>query len=686
MASFKITDLTELTGGSVADTYVLEIVDLDADQSKKVTIASLKTVFSASEGSTYTGGTSNGIMFNDGDTFATSLNFVFDGETLTHTLTNGQTEDAFQINSFGNTGGDLARIMSNGNIVLNGDTATDSTVIDITSPSSDFVIRHGVKVTSTGNSNSAYYAFYANVTGTTPYSFYAASGRAFINGTLDLNYNSLLNVGNTKFIGVPSTQYGNLLVSDESDFSAGSGGQLVFGGNPVGQTGYRAAYGIIKGVKENSTYNNNLGGLAFYTNNQASGYLPLLSTLTERMRINSDGNVGIGATSPSAKLHTSLSTDIVGNRLDLSNGQTADAFQINSFGNTGGDVFRVEKGGLIHASGTNTQQSTTYTLTNVVTNGTKTITYDSNSNVKVGDVITGTNIATAAHIISVESDTEARMNVIATGSGTNSATIIPMFAGVYSNVTLSKNAGISSYYSAGLFVSPKNSDSGSSIKSAGAYIDNPSSSATTTGMYLSSKSDTILTFNRTSPSTEKHQWYMTIGDGGGTANSRGDFYIGAGEFFPKDNSHSLRIDDFGLAIGGIGYLSSDTANQAFTIWGGISSGGNVLNVRWRAANDINNTSGNVNLIAIDSTLNGQKFKPTSGTGTVNYINLSPEINQTGGASGISRAIYINPLLTSAADFRAIEVTGGNVVLALPTSSAGLPSGALWNDSGTVKIV
>jgi len=82
MASFKITDLTELTGGSVADTDVLEIVDLDADQSKKVTIASLKTVFSASEGSSYTGGTSNGIMFNDGDTFATSSNFVFDGTNV----------------------------------------------------------------------------------------------------------------------------------------------------------------------------------------------------------------------------------------------------------------------------------------------------------------------------------------------------------------------------------------------------------------------------------------------------------------------------------------------------------------------------------------------------------------------------------------------------------------------------
>src|SRR6056300_1323864 len=117
MASFKITDLTELVGGSVNDSDVLEIVDLDADQSKKVTIASLKTVFSASEGSSYTGGTSNGIMFNDGDTFATSLNFVFDGETLTQTLTNGQTADAFQINSFGNTGGDLFKVTSDGRLL-----------------------------------------------------------------------------------------------------------------------------------------------------------------------------------------------------------------------------------------------------------------------------------------------------------------------------------------------------------------------------------------------------------------------------------------------------------------------------------------------------------------------------------------------------------------------------------------
>lgn len=48
--------------------------------------------------------------------------------------------------------------------------------------------------------------------------------------------------------------------------------------------------------------------------------------------------------------------------------------------------------------------------------------------------------------------------------------------------------------------------------------------------------------------------------------------------------------------------------------------------------------------------------PTSGTAIFNGFNYSDTINQTGGANGITRAIYINPTLTSAYDFRAIELT------------------------------
>jgi hypothetical protein len=50
------------------------------------------------------------------------------------------------------------------------------------------------------------------------------------------------------------------------------------------------------------------------------------------------------------------------------------------------------------------------------------------------------------------------------------------------------------------------------------------------------------------------------------------------------------------------------------------------------------------------------FFPTTGTGVYNAINLSSTISQSSAATGVSRAILINPTLTSAKDFRAIEWT------------------------------
>jgi hypothetical protein len=48
------------------------------------------------------------------------------------------------------------------------------------------------------------------------------------------------------------------------------------------------------------------------------------------------------------------------------------------------------------------------------------------------------------------------------------------------------------------------------------------------------------------------------------------------------------------------------------------------------------------------------FSPTSGNANYFDIGITPTINQTGGANGISRGLYINPTLTSAADWRSIE--------------------------------
>ncbi len=99
---------------------------------------------------------------------------------------------------------------------------------------------------------------------------------------------------------------------------------------------------------------------------------------------------------------------------------------------------------------------------------------------------------------------------------------------------------------------------------------------------------------------------------------------------------------------------------------------------------------NSNITNTTSTTNGSLII----NNTVNYVNLAHIYNAqiinptiTGLAGGVARGIYINPTLTAAADFRAIETTAGKVIFGnLPTSSAGLPSGAIWNNAGVVNIV
>jgi hypothetical protein len=74
------------------------------------------------------------------------------------------------------------------------------------------------------------------------------------------------------------------------------GGSIRLGGSYTGSTG--TAFGIIQGAKENATDANTAGYIKFLTR-------PNGGAVTERMRIDSSGNVGIGTESPreSAALH-----------------------------------------------------------------------------------------------------------------------------------------------------------------------------------------------------------------------------------------------------------------------------------------------------------------------------------------------------------------------------------------------
>lgn len=66
------------------------------------------------------------------------------------------------------------------------------------------------------------------------------------------------------------------------------------------------------------------------------------------------------------------------------------------------------------------------------------------------------------------------------------------------------------------------------------------------------------------------------------------------------------------------------------------------------------TSGTRNMMNFD-----YGFAPTSGTAVHNQLSFNSPFNQTGGANGITRGVYLNQTLTAVADFRGIEIAYSN---------------------------
>ena len=112
----------------------------------------------------------------------------------------------------------------------------------------------------------------------------------------------------------------------------------------------------------------------------------------------------------------------------------------------------------------------------------------------------------------------------------------------------------------------------------------------------------------------------------------------------------------GLTILGGGFYTSGSAN----IGEGSSSDINLYPIQRTDAAGI-----------VNSTYTGTTFAPTSGTAVFNMFAVTPIINQTGGANGITRGICVNPTLTAAADFRAIETVSGNVIFGSTSGNVGI---------------
>ena len=122
-----------------------------------------------------------------------------------------------------------------------------------------------------------------------------------------------------------------LQVWDTTAVAANIGGGIAFGGNYNGSN--KTNWAGIAGLKENATAGDYAGYLAFYSR-------PNGSNNTERMRIDSSGNVGIGTSSPGGvKLNIRGDSSISGNFLVLDDTATT---------NRNGVRFRFQSTGIAH--------------------------------------------------------------------------------------------------------------------------------------------------------------------------------------------------------------------------------------------------------------------------------------------------------------------------------------------------
>jgi hypothetical protein len=129
-----------------------------------------------------------------------------------------------------------------------------------------------------------------------------------------------------------------------------------------------------------------------------------------------------------------------------------------------------------------------------------------------------------------------------------------------------------------------------------------------------------------------------------TLNGRYTFNASTGLFATTNNGLTSNSSSGNLFLGY--YAVGDLSYQGTTI-----TLGRLSNVNLTAS------TGLQEMVRVTG-----NFAPTSGTALFTALQLSNTINQTGGANGITRGLYINPTITAAADFRAIETTAGNVLL------------------------
>lgn len=147
----------------------------------------------------------------------------------------------------------------------------------------------------------------------------------------------------------------------------------------------------------------------------------------------------------------------------------------------------------------------------------------------------------------------------------------------------------------------------------------------------------------------------------------------------------FRVADNGTTIIGTG--------STLTLTGSAINANGDLTVNVPSTNNITFVSGNGGIFSFGggftwgqttgnfwASETGTAFGPSSGTATFAQFSVRPTINQTGGANGITRSIYVDPSITAAADHRGLEIDVAAAHYALFTTT-----GKIRYDFGTPAV-
>lgn len=165
---------------------------------------------------------------------------------------------------------------------------------------------------------------------------------------------------------------------------------------------------------------------------------------------------------------------------------------------------------------------------------------------------------------------------------------------------------------------------------------------------------------------------------------------GVARFIIDESAGLLRLFNTGIQVlgfetaGGISLNGASPSNNTINFGLGLSftpSGTNDPGAAIVFGGNVGTTLDTGNLDLLQTIFS---FQPLSGNATYNELHFNSSINQTGGASGITRTIFIEPALTSAADYRAIEVSVGKSIFNGPVSinTSAVPTAGLFLGAGT----